>query len=57
MGMTLVCYHLIAIPWNTIQKQNENTWTGDTQTAFAGKVMLDSRRSESISTENAKWIT
>lgn len=55
--MILVCYHLIAIPWNTIQKQNENTWTGDTQTTFAGKVMLDSRRSESISTENAKWIT
>lgn len=37
----LIWYHLILVPWNIIQKQNENTCITVTQIVCAGKAVLD----------------
>lgn len=57
MGIVLTWYHLILIPWNMIQEQNEDTCTAVSQTAFVGKVVLDFITSEIITTCNVKRNT
>lgn len=57
MGIVLTWYHLILIPWNMTQEQNEHTCTAVSQTAFVGKVVLDFITSEIITTCNVKRNT